>query len=215
MWFDVARKGRGNFLSHGIHYMPSASETYWNNFQVTDKDIERIYASMLERGEATPTAELARLVISTRVHEEQERRARLSSQAVLYQPKNEYEVGQRLIFSTLNETEGTVSGVRSSDNPRLATFQVLSVAFNDGSTQEFASSYSAPHPLNEIKPAATGAADESPEAIYEQYGGVIERAIAARLRSDKEFVEQDDRWILRGLLSEVNVGFLNIAEAAV
>ena len=75
--------------------------------------------------------------------------------------------------------------------------------------------YDAPHPLNEIKPVATGAADESPDDIYGRYGRDIESRLKARLNADKEFVAQDDKWLLRGLLTEVNVGFLNIAEAAV
>jgi hypothetical protein len=195
--------------------MPSASETYWSHFNVTDKDVERIYASMLEKGDAAPISELARIVITARAHEEQERRARLSSQAVLYQPKLSFEAGQRLIFSALNDAEGTVTAVRTSDNPRLAPFQVVTVSFGDGANREYAGGYDAPHPLNELKPAATGAADESPDEIYAQYGESIAKALAARLRADKEFVEQENKWLLRGLLTDVNVGFLNIAEAAI
>jgi hypothetical protein len=195
--------------------MPSASETYWNNFHVNDKDIERVYAHMLEKGEAAPLADLAQIVINARAHEEQERRARTSSQAQLYQPKGSYEVGQRLIFSALNDAEGTVTHVRASDNARLAPFQVVNVTFGDGATREFAASYDLPHPLNEAKPVAVGASDESPEEIYSQYGVTIERALVARLRADKEFVEQDTKWLLRGLLSEINEFSLNIAEAAI
>ncbi len=195
--------------------MPSASETYWNSFQAQDKDVERVYAYMLEKGEATPAANVAQIVITARAREEQERRARLSTQAQLYQPKSVYEVGQRLIFSAMNDVEGTVTHVRASDNSRLAPFQVVCVAFGDGATREFASGYDAPHPLNEAKPIATGAADESSDEIYARYGAQIERTLATRLRADKEFVEQDGKWLLRGLLSEVNEFSLNLAEAAI
>lgn len=195
--------------------MPSASETYWNNFQVNDKDVERVYAYMLEKGEAAPTEDLSRNVIAARAHEEQERRARLSSEAQLYLPKGSYEVGQRLMFSALNDAEGTVTHVRPSDNDRMVPFQVLGVTFADGTTREFASNYDLPHPLNEAKPIATGAADESPAEIYARFGATIERALAARMRADKEFVEQESKWLLRGLLSEVNEFSLNLAEAAI
>ena len=195
--------------------MPSASESYWSNFTVNDKDIERVYASMLERGEAARPSDLAHIVIAARAAEEQERRARLSSQAVLYQPKLSFEPGQRLIFSALNDAEGTVTAVRPSDNPRIPSFQVITVSFGDGATREFAAAYQAPHPLNEVKPASLGASDESPDEIYARYGSRVEQALTARLRTDKEFVEQDGRWLLRGLLTDVNVGFLNIAEAAI
>lgn len=195
--------------------MPSASETYWNNFQVGDQDIERVYAYLLEKGEIVRTADLARLVISARSHQEQERRARLNSAAQLYQPKNSYEVGQRLVFSALNDIEGIVSGVRVSKNPRLAEFQVIAIKFPNGMMREFAASYDLPHPLNEIKPVATGAADESPDEIYARYGVAIERALANRLRADKEFVEQDGRWLLRDAILPVDEFGLNIIEAAI
>jgi hypothetical protein len=205
-----------SFLSGSASmHMASASETYWNNFVATDRDVERAYAYMLEKGEAASISDLARVVIVTRSHEEQERRARLSAEAVLYQPKLELEVGKRLIFSALNDVEGTVTSLRPSDNPRLARFQVATVTFADGTASEFAGGYDAPHPLNELKPVASGAADESPEEIQARYGGSIERKLTTRLRADKEFVEQEGQWLLRGLLTDVNVGFLNIAEAAI
>src|SRR5205814_10712038 len=103
--------------------MSSASETYWNNFHVNIQDVERLYAYLLEKGHAASSADLARVVITARSHEEQERRARLNSEAQLYQPKNSYAVGQRLLFSTMNDAEGTVSGVRASDNPRVEPYQ--------------------------------------------------------------------------------------------
>lgn len=227
------RKRRGTFLSCDLscHYpvilkrfqddkctpsiMPSASETYWNNFSVNDQDVERVYAFMLERGDAAPTIDLARIVIAARAHEEQERRARLSSEAHLYQPKNVYEPGQRLIFSGSKDVEGTVTQVRPSDNARLAPFQVLRVTFADGLSREYASGYDAPHPLNELKPIATGAADESPEEIYARFGVNIERALTTRLRADKEFVEQDNKWLLRDTLTNIDEFGLNIIEAAI
>lgn len=195
--------------------MPSASETYWNNFQVNPKDIERAYAYMVEKGETVPIAELARTVIGARVQEEQERRSRLSSEAHLYQPKASYEIGQRLIFSALNDVEGTVTNLRNSENPRLAPFQIIQVALKDGTTREFAAAYTEPHPLNEVKPAATGAADESPDEIYARFGSNIERALTVQLRTDKEFVEQDGKWLLRDALSEIDEFGLNIIEAAI
>lgn len=195
--------------------MPSASETYWTTFSVTDRDVERVYAHMLEKGEAAPLSDLARIVIAARAQEEHERRSRLSSEAILYQPKLTFEPGQRVLFSALDDAEGAVTGVRDSDNPRVAPFRVISVTFGDGAVREFASGYQDAHPLNELKPIASGAADESPEEIYARYGSAIESKLSARLAADKEFVRSDNMWLLRGLLTDVNVGFLNIAEAAI
>lgn len=195
--------------------MPSASETYWNGFNVNDKDIERVYAYMLEKGEAAPTAELAQTVIGARSQEEQERRARLNSTAQLYQPKTAYQVGQRLIFSTMNDVEGTVTSLRPSDNPRVTPYQVAGISFADGKTLEFATAYEGAHPLNEAKPVVLGAADETPEEIYKRFGPNIERALVNRLRADKEFVEQTGSWLLRDALTGIDEFGLNILEAAI
>jgi hypothetical protein len=195
--------------------MSLASETYWNTFSVNERDVERVYTFMLERSDATRIADLARLVIAARAQEEHDRRQRLETHAILYQPKLELEVGQRLIFSALNDAEGIVTARRVSNNARLEPFRVATIAFADGTTREYASGYDLPHPLNELKPIVLGAADESPEEIYARYGARIERLLAARLRADKEFVEQENNWLLRGLLTDINVGFLNIAEAAI
>lgn len=195
--------------------MPSASETYWNTFNANDKDVERVYAYMLEKGEATPIADLAQTVIGARAHEEQERRARLNSTAQLYQPKTSYEVGQRLVFSALNDIEGTIIALRPSDNPRVAPYQVASVNLADGRSMEFATAYEGAHPLNEAKPIVMGAADESPEEIYKRYGTSIERTLVSRLRADKEFVEQDGTWLLRDALTTIDEFGLNILEAAI
>lgn len=196
--------------------MASASETYWNNFGVNDNDIERIYGLILEKGQAVDVGEMAQVVIAARAREEQERRERLNTRAILYQPKLAYELGQRLLFSALADIEGIVTAVRSSDNPRLPPFQVITVRFDgNGSTREFAGQYELPHPLNETRAVPTGAADESVEDIYAKHGPQIERALEARLRGEKDFVEQGGRWLLRGLLADVHVGLLNIAEAAI
>lgn len=196
--------------------MPSAGESYWASFSLRDKDVERLYGYVLERGEPIHTSELARVIIAARIKEEQERRARLSARAVLYQPKLSYQVGQRLIFSALGDAEGLVTAVRPSDNPRLPPFQVITVAFEGSAeTREFAAAYDAPHPLNEIKPVIVDTTEESPEEIYARYGLWIERELTAHLRRDKDFVEEDGRWLLRGLMVDVHVGLLNIAEAAI
>jgi hypothetical protein len=97
----------------------------------------------------------------------------------------------------------------------MAPFQVLTVTFGDGATREFAAAFQEPHPLNELKPIALGAADEEPAEIYARYGAQIERALSLRLRGDKEFVEQDGNWLLRDALAAIDEFGLNIIEAAI
>jgi hypothetical protein len=196
--------------------MPTPSEIFWNNFRVSDSDLERLYGFVLEKGEPVPARELVMHVIEARVKEEEERRARLSRHATLYQPKLQFEVGQRLIFSALDDAEGTVTAVRAGDNPRLPSFQVVTVLFDhENRTREFAAAYDAPHPLNATRAATSGAADESPSEIFERYGTGLEKALLTRLRDDKEFVVKDHAGLLRGLMTDIQEYHLNLAEAAI
>ncbi len=195
--------------------MPTANEDYWNNFSVTDTDIERLYGYVLERGEPVPTRDLVHQVVEARVRDEEIRRARYSQHATLYQPKLEYELGQRLIFSELHDAEGIVSAIRPSDNPRIPPFQVITVQLQDGQRREFAAKYELPHPLNEDRAAVTVTTDLTVDQVLDQYGAQIEAMLLVRLRRDKEFVEQDGTWLLRGLFVSITEFNLNLAEAAI
>jgi hypothetical protein len=196
--------------------MPIANDSYWQNLTITDPDIERLYGAVLDRGEPVTVDELVTILIQARVREEQERLARYNQHARLYQPKLEYEIGERLIFSALNDAEGRVTSMRPSDNPRLPPFQVISVRFDaGGDTREFAGSYSAPHPLNKDREATADTTDLTPEQVLSEHGAAVTSLLSARLYRDKEFVEEGGKWILRGLLVQVHEGYLNLAEAAI
>ncbi|RIK33179.1 MAG: hypothetical protein DCC52_03840 [Chloroflexi bacterium] len=79
-----ASRGAAIFCQASKQSMSAASETYWNNFSINDKDVERVYAYMLEHNDAARLADLAQVVIAVRAQEEHERLKRLASQAVLY-----------------------------------------------------------------------------------------------------------------------------------
>lgn len=196
--------------------MPTANEEYWNNFTITDQDIERLYDYVLERSEPTPTHDLVQYLIEARVKDEEARRARYAEHTTLYQPKLDFQIGQRLIFSALGDAAGTVLSIRPAENPRLPAFKVITVQFEgDGSTREFAAAYELPHRLNEEQAVAAVTTDLTAEQVYEEYGPRIEGLLLVRLRREKEFVEREGRWLLRGLLTPVHEGYLNLAEAAI
>ncbi len=195
--------------------MPTANEDYWNSFSVTDTDVERLYDYVLERGEPVPTRDLVHQVVEARVRDEEIRRARYAQHATLYQPKLEYELGQRLIFAELHDAEGVVSAIRPSDNPRIPPFQVITVQMQDGQPRDFAAKYELPHPLNEDRTVVTVTSDLTADQVLDQYGARIEALLLVRLRRDKEFVEQDGTWLLRGLFVPITEFNLNLAEAAI
>ena len=203
-------------LVHIKGSMPISNDSYWKNLTITDADIERLYGSVLDQGEPVTANELVTTLIHARVREEQERLARYSQHARLYQPKQDYEVGERLIFPALQDAEGLVTSIRPSDNPRVPPFHVITVRFeSEGSTRDFAVSYSAPHPLNKDREANADTTDLTPEQVLAEHGDAVTALLIARLRRDKEFVELGGRWLLRGLLVRVHEGYLNLAEAAI
>ncbi|MCL4487366.1 MAG: hypothetical protein M1570_04455 [Chloroflexi bacterium] len=190
---------------------------FWNQLGSNDADVEHLYGFLLERGTPANSRDLAVNLIEWRVHEEERRLAEIAARrAPVYQPKETYSVGQSILFTALGNREGFVRRVRDADNPRLGLFQVIGVQFDDEpNLLEFASSYAAPHPLNqEIAPTAI-TLDLTAEQAVETFADKVRGNLVQRLGADKEFVHLGDQWYLKGLLPEINPGYLNLAEAAV
>ncbi|MEW5718146.1 MAG: hypothetical protein AB1817_05950 [Chloroflexota bacterium] len=193
-----------------------ASSDFWSVIGTTPTDIERAYAFLLERGNAASSREIAAHLIEWHIRAEEKRLAEAAARrAPIYQPKETYAVDQHIIFSALDNREGVVTQVRASDNPRIASFQVVTVNLEGETTpREFATAYTAPHGLNQ-DPAARAELMMPPAEAIARYGEMVRAALVQRLSADKEFVRLDDGWFLRGLLPEIHAGYLNLAEAAV
>ncbi len=194
--------------------MPSSD--FWSTLGTTDADVERAYAFVLERGAPVSSRELALHLIGCRVREEEERLAEIAARsAPVYQPKDNYAVGQHLILSAFDNRVGEVKQIRAGANPRLGEFQVMAVQLeNESKPREFVMACAAPHPLNEERAPLTALA-LSPEEAIAQYGEPVRLRLMPRLSMDKEFVHLDDGWFLRGLLPQIHAGYLNLAEAAI
>jgi len=131
-----------------------------------------------------------------------------------YQPKETYAVGQRLVFTSLDNREGVVKKIRAGENPRVGEFQVMAVQIDgEAKPREFAMTYTAAHLLNEERAPAIEAID--PADAVAKYGDLVRENLLKQLRHNKEFVHLDDGWFLRGLLPELHAGYLNLAEAAI
>ncbi len=192
------------------------TEAYWRrDFKVRPEDIEAVYDRILEDGQPRTLDELAREVMERHCRREAE--AREPGEAVPYRPREHYSVGQQLYFPHLGYLSGQVVGVRPGQNPRYGDFTVISVAIEgQEGVREFAADFAPPHILNEYE-EATGPQDGqlSPEELYERYGDAVRNALREALEQNSEFVSQDEQWFLRGLLPEVHVGYLNLAEAVI
>ncbi len=194
------------------------SPAYWEEaFVVDEGDLEYLTSVFLE-GETPLTLEdLVQLTIQRRLQQEEQALQRLLAQGILYQPKGHYAIGQELVFPALGFAVGTVVNVRPGNNPEYGPFEVIQVEFEGGKRRrEFASSFPLPHRLNseDGAPLQPGESERlSAEEIMDRFGAVVREKLAAALEAHDEFVTFANKWFLKALLPEVNIGHLNLAEA--
>lgn len=190
------------------------TQSYWvSKFDLTESDIEQLYNHFLETERPQTTEQLALVVIEHRVaREKNEIKQRLAGRSV-YQPKESYAVGDELVFPALSFAYGTVTGIRDGSNPEAGEFKVIQVEI-DGKEREFASELEVMHALNQENGTIFEALEmSSAEDLHELYGEDVARTIEERLEDREGFIRLGGRWFLKGLLTEVNVGHLNLAEA--
>jgi len=184
---------------------------YWEDFHVTDEDLEHLGNVLVEGEVPLSLDELARALVAFRCQREENRIAQELSRGTLYLPRNSYQVGETVVFPALEYAVGTVTGIREGRNPEHGTFQVIQVEFPQGRKREFAAELEA-HPLNEATQAPTDGL-LSAEELYDEYGAYVRAALGARLEADPAFIRLAGRWFLKDLLVEINEGHLNLAEA--
>ncbi|MBS1252742.1 MAG: hypothetical protein MAG451_01784 [Anaerolineales bacterium] len=191
---------------------PIETVEFWQEeFEVSERDLEKLYERFVEDEVPRTTGELARQLIERRAKKaEQNRRARAEAAGPVYQPKEGYEVGQRLLFPALGEDiAGEIVDVREGRNPEYGLFKVIQVRLDGDRMREFASEFPEPHVLN---------IDDRPISIddlSQQFDDIVREQLLEALSSSSEFVRYGDQWILTGLLPEIHVGYRNIAEAMI
>ena len=191
---------------------------YWGSaFSIVEQDIEHLLNLFFEDELPRADDELALGVVRRRCQHEEAAVSRELSKGMLYQPKNIYEAGQRLVFPAFEYAVGNVAVVRDGRNPEYGPFQVIRVQFEDKSEREFAANFPYPHRLNEQSAGTLPESDNSmlrsPEDLYQMYGAQVCEKLVAALRKRPEFVNLFGRWFPADLVAEVNVGHLNLAEA--
>jgi hypothetical protein len=190
------------------------SQSYWQNrFELTDADVEQIYNHLLEVERPQSADELASVVIEHRVAQEKQEIKRRLDGRVVYQPANHYEEGDELVFPALGFAYGTVVGTRPGANPEAGSFTVIRVEV-DGKEREFAADLEYEHALNRNNGSIFDALEMiEAEELTDLYGDLVTGRIAAGLEERDAFVRLGNHWFLKALLTEVNVGHLNLAEA--
>ena len=183
---------------------------YWiEAYQPNDADLEMLYEHMIETGRPEELESLAIRVIEQRVEREiASRLARANARGKAYQPADRYEVGQKLLFTALGDVEAPVLAVRPGNNPSYGRYEDIKVRI-DGVEREFAAGISWEHPLGLTE------TNLDAKALGERHAPIVVRLLGARLAEEKDWVNYGDRWILRALLPEVNLGHRNLAEAVI
>lgn len=201
-----------------VRRLKSRSEDFWRDeYRVSDSDTDLVTSLILDAGKPQQLNDLAAAIITRRVEREKEAVRFQAEHGAIYQPRHSYQVGQKVLFTALDFATGQVQGVRPGNDPKAGPFSVIRVAFDNGTEREFAAEYAAEHPLNRPAEELLGGADaDVSDADLVALGvphvaGRLEPALA----SNADFVKFSGLWFLRGLLPEVHVGHLNLAEAVI
>ncbi|MEA3459111.1 MAG: hypothetical protein U9R11_00290 [Chloroflexota bacterium] len=193
--------------------METQKPVYWEKFSVEEHDIEHLYGLLLDEASPLSTDELILALVKGRCEREERLIEERLGKGCLFQPKGSYEVGEQLIFPVLDYALGTVVSIRPGHNPAYEPFKVIRVRFEGKRKErEFASELEASHALNR---KGGGAGLVSPKELCVCYGEVIQAKLVERLRGSRDFINFGGQWFLEGLLADVHVGHLNIAEAAI
>ena len=186
---------------------------YWKTFSPGKKDLEFISTHLFENETPLTEKELVPVLVKERVRIERE--ALIKQQqgsGKTYTPKENYKAGDHLVFPALNWKKGKVLGTRHGINPGLGEFTVIEVEFEDGK-KSFAAGL-VDHKLNQPVEVADNDQLMNPDNVLKTYGLELEHKLLNSLGSDPDLVRIAGRWFPRALLVDVNVGHLNLAEAA-
>lgn len=198
------------------------SAAYWDSLVISSDDLDHLYNFLLDANGPRTIDDLAFALIEYRCHQEEATLTAELSKGVLFQPRGTYEVGQRLVFPALNFRVGTILSTRSGHNPEHGDFLVIKVTFDGESrSREFAANLATPHKLNRPDGQDSNLLDIegllTPSELYAGVASSVRQALAERLRQGNghELVEADGQWLVKGMLADIHIGYLNLAEAAI
>jgi hypothetical protein len=191
---------------------PIISSDYWKTLQITRQDVEFLHNHLFETETPLTTRELVTVLV-----EERNRAERLAVQqrrqagGKVFFPKETYQVGDAIVFPSLDWKHGEVTAVRAGMNPALGEFDVLTVQLENEGERFFASKL-AVHALND-EPVSAEEDEFDLQDVLRMNGHSLDKKLEVAFKNDEDIVLIAGRWFPRALLIDVNVGHLNLAEA--
>ena len=154
----------------------SLGETYWEDFELQNDDLEFLYNHLLELELPQTTLELVEALVSERIRREKLvfEQKRISG-GDIFQPKNVYTIGQSLTFPAFNWQQGQVTAIRPGNNPELGQFQVLQVQFQNGDVRQVAAQL-AEHVLNQPLQVREDDPSSNREWVLDNYADLLQQA---------------------------------------
>jgi len=190
------------------------SPDYWTQkFTVQTDDLDYLLNLFLDDELPRTADELALELVRYRCQREEAALSRELIKGILYQPKDSYSPGQQIVFPALQFAVGKVLAVRNGVNPEIGPFKVMRVEMGDGRTRDFAAEYPVPHHLNIDSHLAQEQSLLSPEEIFSRHSKLVVEQLAHKLEQTPDLVSIAGKWFPRGLIPDMNVGHLNLAEA--
>ncbi len=191
----------------------SLQENYWEEFNIREDDLEYLYNHLLEKEIPQTSRELAEVLIRERILKEIETlESKQKNKSEIYFPKEDYSRGDVLRFPALEGMEGKVVGVREGRNPGMAPFGVIDVDFGGGKVRSFASKL-VDHSLNNPIDVTESNPELDPQWVIQKYGNSITACLSQKFTSLPDLVQIAGAWFPKSLLVDVNIGYMNLAEA--
>lgn len=188
-------------------------KNYWDNLVVRESDIDYISNILLECEKPLSMEDLLGHLIKGRIlYEEKVELERQSSAGKAYLPKDDYTIGEELVFPALEWKSGKVTDIRDGKNPEFNDFKVINVEFEDDTKRQFAADF-LQHELNNPQKSINEIANIDEQEILNFYKISLENKLRNELSNKKEIVRIGDTWFLKALLADFNQGHLNIIEA--
>ena len=186
---------------------------YWTSLLITPQDVQNLHTTLFERETPLTVRDLAVAFIEARIQSERAiSESKQKSNGRTFLPKEQYQIGEELVFPALGWKRGRVSDLRAGMNPSLGEFDVLTVEMEDGAQRLFAAKLES-HRLNDAPIAVPEEEGVNVETILHEHGASLEKKLEAAFTSDEGLVRIAGSWFPRALLIDVNQGHLNLAEA--